>query len=289
MFVSGFSFIRNAIKFDYPIVESILSILPVCDEFIVAVGKSEDETEQLIRSIDSPKIRIINTIWDDSLREGGRVLAEETNKAKKSISKSADWAFYIQGDEVIHEKYLPVIRNSMLKYKDDKIIDGLLFNYAHFYGSYDFIGDSRDWYRKEIRIIRNYESIYSYKDAQGFRKNDKKLNVKPVSAWVYHYGWVKPPAIQQAKQENFNKLWHSDQWMEKKIEKVDEFDYSGIDSLSKFTGTHPEVMQNRIKKLNCTFSFDPTKKRLSPKKRLLKVIEKITGWRVGEYKNYRVV
>ena len=289
MFVSGFSFIRNAIKFDYPIVESILSILPVCDEFIVAVGKSEDETEQLIRSIDSPKIKIIKTIWDDSLREGGRVLAEETNKAKKAISKRADWAFYIQGDEVIHEKYLPVIHDSMLKYKDDKNVDGLLFHYAHFYGSYDFIGDSRDWYRKEIRIIRNYDSIYSYRDAQGFRNNGKKLNVKPVNAWVYHYGWVKPPAIQQAKQESFNKLWHTDQWMEKKIEKIDKFDYSGIDSLSKFTGAHPKSMQNRIKKLNWTFSFDPTKKKLSLKKRLLKIIENITGWRVGEYKNYRVI
>src|SRR4051812_20352100 len=118
MFVSGFTIARNVIKYDYPIVEAIRSILPLCDEVVVAVGKSEDATLELIRSINDPKIRIIETVWDDSLREGGRVLAEETNKAYDAISEKADWCFYIQGDEVIHEKYLPVIRETMLKWKE---------------------------------------------------------------------------------------------------------------------------------------------------------------------------
>ena len=48
MKVCGFSFIRNAVKYDYPIVESIRSILPICDKFVVAVGNSEDNTLQLI-------------------------------------------------------------------------------------------------------------------------------------------------------------------------------------------------------------------------------------------------
>src|SRR5690606_35951354 len=113
MFISGFTFVRNAIQFDYPIVEAINSILPLCDEVIVAVGNSDDDTLQLIQNINSPKIRIIETRWDDSLREGGRVLAEETNKAFDAISPQADWAFYIQGDEVVHEKYHEVIRNAM--------------------------------------------------------------------------------------------------------------------------------------------------------------------------------
>ena len=109
MKVVGFSFIRNAIKFDYPIVEAIKSILPICDEFIIAVGKSEDNTKELILSINSEKIKIIDTIWDENLRQGGRVLADETDKAFNQIS-GADWAFYIQGDEVIHEKYLRIIK-----------------------------------------------------------------------------------------------------------------------------------------------------------------------------------
>lgn len=289
MKVSGFTIVRNAIKYDYPIVEAITSILPVCDEMIVAVGKSDDDTLALIKSIDSPKIKIIETVWNDSLREGGKVLADETNKAFAAISKDTDWCFYIQGDEIVHEKYLPAIKDAMQKYKDDKNVEGLLFNYTHFYGSYDYVGDTRQWYRKEIRIVRNDKAISSYKDAQGFRKNGEKLKVKAVDASVYHYGWVKQPTAMQAKQESFNKYWHDDAWMKENVAKVDEFDYSQIDSVSKFSGTHPEVMQARINKMNWKFSFDPTQKKLSLKMKFLLSIEKIFGWKIGEYKNYKII
>ncbi|HEU4716725.1 MAG TPA: glycosyltransferase family 2 protein [Bacteroidia bacterium] len=287
MFVSGFTIVRNAVKFDYPVAEAIRSILPLCDEVVVAVGKSEDETLQLIRSIGDPKIRIVETVWNDALREGGRVLADETNKALDAVSEKADWCFYIQGDEVIHEKYHPAIREAMLKWKDDKNVEGLLFDYRHFYGSYDYVGDSRKWYRHEIRVVRNDRNIRSYRDAQGFRKKDNsKLRVKKSGAEVFHYGWVKPPQAQQAKQESFHKMWHDDEWMKKNIPVAEEFDYSQIDSLAKFSGTHPAVMKERTERMNWKFSFDPTKKKWGFKMRLLMWTEKTTGWRPGEYKNY---
>jgi glycosyltransferase involved in cell wall biosynthesis len=289
MKVSGFTIVRNAIKYDYPIVEAISSILPLCDEVVVAVGKSEDETLELIRSIGSSKIKIIETIWDETLREGGKVLADETNKAFAGIAADADWAFYIQGDEVIHEKYIPVIREAMQKYRDDKDVEGLLFNYTHFYGSYDYIGDSRRWYRREIRIVRADKNISSYLDAQGFRKNGEKLKVKHIDAFVYHYGWVKDPRAQQAKQQTFNKLWHDDEWMKKHVPDVDTFDYSSTDSVALFTGTHPQVMQERIRRMNWKFSIDPTKKKLSLKVRFLMFVEKTTGWKIGEYRNYKII
>jgi hypothetical protein len=289
MKVSGFTFVRNAIKFDYPVVEAITSILPLCDEFVIAVGKSDDGTLNLISSIKSSKIKIIETVWDDSLREGGKVLAVETDKAFAVISPDTDWAFYIQADEVVHEKYHPAILESMKKWKDDARVEGLLFNYVHFYGSYDFIGDSRRWYKREIRIVKYNKDIRSFRDAQGFRLGDKIIKVKAVDASVYHYGWVKPPELQQAKQENFHKLWHDDYWMEKNIPKTDQFDYSKIDSLALFKGTHPAVMKERIKNKNWSFDFDPTKKKFSLKVRFLYWIEKKTGWRIGEYKNFRMI
>ena len=289
MFVSGFTIVRNAIRFDYPIVEAIKSILPLCDEVVVAVGKSEDETLQLIKSINDSKIKIIETIWDDSLREGGKVLAAETNKAYDAISEKADWCFYIQGDEVMHEKYLPTIKSEMEKWKDDMRVEGLLFKYTHFYGSYDFVGDSRKWYREEIRIVRKNKEIRSYKDAQGFRKSDNsKLVVQPINAFVYHYGWVKPPAAMQAKQESFHKMWHDDKWMKENIPAAKEFDYSQIDSLAKFAGTHPIVMQERVQKQNWKFDFDPTKKKWGFKMKFLMWVEINFGWRIGAYKNYRI-
>ena len=289
MKVCGFSFVKNAIKYDYPIVEAIESILPVCDAFVIAVGESEDRTLELIQNINSPKIKIIETVWDESLRVGGAVLAEETNKAFDAIGDEFDWCFYIQGDEVVHEKYHGEIQSKMLQFKNDKNVEGFLFNYQHFYGSYDFVGDSRRWYQREVRIIRNDKNIRSWKDAQGFRKEGTKLKVKLIDASVYHYGWVKHPKHQQSKQEHFNKYWHSDEAVKKMVAQVDDFDYSKIDSLKKFENTHPKVMQQRIAKMNWEFSFDPTKKRLSFKDIFLQKIEKWTGWRIGEYRNYELL
>ncbi len=290
MKVTGFTIIRNAIKYDYPVVEAITSVLPVCDEFLVSVGNSDDGTLDLIKSINSPKIKIMESVWDDSLREGGKLLSIETNKAFDAIDKNSTWCFYIQSDEVIHEKYHAGIRKGMEKYAHEEKVEGLLFDYVHFYGSYNYVGNSRKWYRNEIRIIRNNKNIRSYKDAQGFRKtDDSKLNVKKIEASVYHYGWVKPPKAQQAKQENFHKMWHDDVWMKKNIEATEEFDYSKIDSLGEFKGTHPSVMQTRIKNQNWNFKFDPSKIKLSVKDKFLHIIEKNTGWRPGEYKNYKLL
>jgi hypothetical protein len=290
MKVAGFTFIRNALKYDYPIVEAITSILPICDEFVVAVGKSEDDTLALIQSIPSSKIRIIETVWDDSLREGGKVLAVETDKALAAISPEADWAFYIQGDEVIHEQYLPTIQQTMQKYLGNPAVEGLLFNYLHFYGNYHYVGDSRNWYRKEIRIIRNNQNVTSYKDAQGFRtKKAKKLKVKQIDAYVYHYGWVRNPAVLQQKVDSFVTLWHDDEALKKIVVEASEFDYYTIDSLAIFEGTHPQVMADRIKRMNWEFKFDVNKKQLYWRYKILHLIEKWTGWRVGEYKNYKVI
>ncbi len=290
MKVTGFTFIRNAIKYDYPVVESITSVLPVCSDFVVAVGKSSDGTLDLIKSIDKNKIKVIETVWDDSLREGGRVLAVETDKALKEVPENSDWAFYIQGDEVVHEKYLNNIEKEMARWKDNKDVDGLLFRYLHFYGSYDYIGESYRWYRREIRVIRPSGNIYSYRDAQGFRKdNNKKLNVKLIDACIYHYGWVKEPKAMQGKQETFHKYWHNDEWMEQHVAKADEFDYAKIDALSLFKGTHPKVMEERIKRKNWRFDYDISCNNFKFKDKLKRLLEKITGFRIGEYRNYKII
>ncbi|NMM50309.1 glycosyltransferase family protein [Marinigracilibium pacificum] len=288
MKVSGFTFIKNAVKYDYPIEEAIRSILPLCDEVVVAVGDCEDETRKLIENID-PKIRIVDTVWDPDLTAGGKVLAEETNKAFKEISPDTDWCFYIQGDEILHEKYIPAVREAMLKWKDNPKVDGLLFNYLHFYASYDYIGTSSNWYRREIRIIKNDSSIYSYRDAQGFRKNDnEKLRVKLIDAYIYHYGWVKDPKKMLAKIENFVKLYKGKEASEKRI--VNEgFDYSTIDALAKFEGTHPKVMESRINRKNWKFEHDLSYSRLSFKEKIKRFVRKTTGYHLWEYRNYKLL
>lgn len=290
MKVTGFTFVRNAIKYGYPVVEAIKSVLPLCDAFVVAVGDSEDETLELIKSIGSDRITIVETVWDDSLRAGGRVLALETDKAYAAIPEDTDWTFYIQGDEVIHEKYYPIIKESMLKFDKDSSIDGLLFKYRHFYGSYDYVGDSYDWYRREIRLFKYNKNVFSYKDAQGFRKapNDK-LSVKLVDAYVHHYGWVREPEAMQKKRTGFGKLYHNDQWIEKHVGDAKAFNYSGIGSLKKYNGTHPEVMIPLIDQKNWEFSHDISQNSYTLKDRFKRLVEKITGRRIGEYRNYKLV
>lgn len=290
MRVAGFVFIRNAIKFKYPVKESILSLLPLCDEVIVSIGNSDDDTEALIRSIDSPKIKIQHTIWDDSLKEGGRVLAVETDKAFDAITPGADWCIYLQGDEVLHEADYPAIRAAMELWKDDSRVEGLLFKYKHFYGSYEYIGDSRRWYAHEIRIIRQDPSIRSYRDAQGFRKNGRKLNVKLIDAYIYHYGWVRDPREQYQKHLDFEKLYGGDHVAKDvSLQELGGFDYSTIDSLVKFTGTHPSSMQDLIARQGWHFTADISKKNFNLKGWVLYYVEKYTGKRLWDYQNYTVI
>jgi len=286
VFVSGFTIARNVVQGDYPLREAVESILPLVDEMVIAVGRSEDNTLEYVRNFPSPKIRIIETIWDDSLRKGGVVLAAETNKALDACNPKADWCVYIQADECLHEADYRAIRAAMNQYAADKRVEGLLFNYRHFYGSYDYIADSRRWYRHEVRIIRRDPAIRSYMDAQGLRKNGKaKLHVVDSGGTVHHYGWVKHPEAQTQKLVQSSRFWHSDDYVQE-IADAGSFDYSNIDSLMRFEGQHPEVMQERITRINWSFSADPTRKRFGLKQRLLYALERITGWRPGEFRNF---
>ncbi|MDQ3551950.1 MAG: glycosyltransferase family 2 protein [Bacteroidota bacterium] len=287
MKVSGFTFIKNAVKFQFPIVEAIQSILPLCDEVVVAVGDSEDETREIVLSIDS-KIQVIDTVWDEN-QKGGGVLAAETNKAFHAVSKDSDWCFYIQGDEIVHEDEYNEITSAMHKWKDAEDVDGLLFKYRHFYGSFDYIGISSQWYKNEIRIIKNNKNIFSYKDAQGFRKNkNQKLGVKPLNAFIHHYGWVREPKAMEAKARNSRSFYHG-KTGDEQIADSKDFDYSQIDALENFKGTHPLVMQEQIKNKNWKFEHNMAYNKLKPKEKFKNLIEKITGNRPFDFKNYKII
>ncbi len=289
MKIAGFTIIKNAVVNDFPIVEAIRSILPVVDEMIVLVGDSSDETLALIESIVDPKIKIHHSVWDKNLRKGGKVLAIETDKAFQLIDDSFDWAFYIQGDEVVHEKYYSSIKEACTKYLTDNAVQGLLFKYKHFFGTYDYVGDSRKWYNHEVRIIRNNKKISSYLDAQGFRMNGVKLPVALIESFIYHYGWVKNPQQMKKKYKAQNIFWHDDEQIKKINESPDFFDFSEFDSLEKFTETHPLVMKKRIEAKNWELNLDLNKKNLSFKNFILYYFEKLTGIRLFDFRNYKII
>jgi len=243
----------------------------------------------LIRSINSDKIKIVHSDWDLSKLPGGKVMAIETDKAFKEISPESTWAFYIQCDEVVHEQYHAAIRKACEQYEHQKEVLGLVFNYVHFYGTYDYYGNSRRWYNKEIRIIRNDSRISSYRDAQGFRIDGKRLPCKLIDASIYHYGWVKNPKLMDHKLRNLSKNWMGKE-MKKRIDSIDGvFNYDEYDSMEVFKGTHPIVMQKRISEKNWHVEIDVTLKRFTFKKWVMYVLEKITGKRLFSFRNFEII
>ena len=106
---------------------------------------------------------------------------------------------------------------------------------------------------------------------------------------MYHYGWVRDPRAMQRKQQAFGHLYHDDKWIEENLANAGEFDYSRIDSLERFQGTHPNVMQDRIKHLNWEFDHDLSKNKLAPRERLKRLASHLLGRRIGEYRNYKMI
>jgi glycosyltransferase involved in cell wall biosynthesis len=239
MKISGFTIVRNAVKFNYPVLASISSILPICDEFIVNVGDSEDGTLDLIRSIASPKIRIIQSQWDMS--RGSEILSQQTNLALKECK--GDWAFYLQSDEVIHESDLSKLRFWMGYYLDKKDVDALRFWWFHFYGSFWRYRIDFGWYQKQDRIIRNNGQIESYGDAFGFRRIDgKPLRTRKSFCYLYHYGWVNSNDAMQKRYENAAAIGYVDK------AKNNSFDggYGDLRRFPSYWGTHPAVMKEMV-------------------------------------------
>ncbi len=248
MFVCGFSIVRNGVKYNYPFVEAIKSVLPLVDVFYVNVGKGEDNTLEVLKeSIKDPKLKIVETEWDMSMREGGKLLSFETNRIMRYCE--GDWGFYIQADEVVHEDDYDIIYEAMKRYLDNPRVEGLSFRYIHFEGTYDYVNPFR--YRKQVRIVRLRDDIVSWGDAAGFRKKDgRKLRTKPSGARIFHYGWVRSPEEMLKKQRDFEKLYHDDEFIEKVYRDKKIYTFPNMDICRPFKGTHPAVMHERIKRLN---------------------------------------
>jgi glycosyltransferase involved in cell wall biosynthesis len=298
MKLSGYTYVRNGIQLDYPFVESIKSVLSICDEFIVVLGDSQDKSREAIQSINSDKIRIVDSVWDFSKREGGVVFAEQSNIGLDHVS--GDWVFHIQADEVIHEDDLYKIKESINKYDSNPKVQGMILPYYHFWGGYNYIRTTRKVHRYEVRLFRNLKGIRSYRDSQGFRlyssvdnylkgETGKKLRVKKIDAPMFHYKRVRPPEKMKEKMNMFFKLYKDDAWLKKYEEKGTVYDYNKIDKLEEFHKSHPAVMKERVDNQNWEFVYDKSKQTMKFKYRVLYVFEKITGYRLFEYKNYKII
>lgn len=292
MKVSGFTFIKNGISLGYPFLESIHSIDPLCDEIIINVGfdnpecTANDGTYELIKNeFSGPKYKIIKNYWDPEVSSSGKILAQQTNLALKECQ--GDICQYIQGDEALHQNDYHNIKKGYEKLHSREDLHGLVFKYIHFYGNTNVYRYTRTVYRREVRTIKNGLDIMSWKDAQGFRfSNESKINACLIDASVYHYGWTRQQDVMDKKMKSFSKLYHG-----KDFELQNDFEYRRIWGLKPFQGTPPQthlkwVQENthktdllalkpsyRIKDWDIIFSD---------------FVEWLTGYRIGEYKNYRL-
>lgn len=262
MKISAFTMVRNADKYYFPIKESILSVLPIVDEFIVALGDNDqdDKTRSLIESIDSKKVKIIDRVWSEEEFVDGKIFANETTFALSQCT--GDWCLYLQADEVIHEDDLPTITSMCEKHLDNAKVDGFLFDYYHFFGDYKHYLPFHGWYKNEIRIVRNNNGVYSYKDAQSFRKlKNEKLNVIRINAHIYHYGWVRPPGLMQSKKKEQDSMHHGRETINEEYKlKTDEFDFGPLGNIPIFSKSHPEVMKDFIEKMDWSDKLNYSKK-----------------------------
>jgi hypothetical protein len=264
MMISGFSMAKNADSLYYPVKQAVQSILPIVDEFVIAIGDCSpgDKTRELIESIGDPKVKIIDTVWNLEKYPRGMEHAHQTDIAKEHCS--GDWLFYLQADEVIHENDLSEIQSACERFHDDKEVEGFLLKYRHFWGDYDHYHRAHGWYPYEIRIVRNDPEIHSWESAQSFRRipdfdglnyrrqeNTFKLKVVELDAWVYHYGWVRPPELMRKKNKAFQTIHKGKRRVdEMEKQRYFEFDYGPLNLLQEFKGTHPAVMRDWIEKFD---------------------------------------
>lgn len=307
MKISGFSFVRNGVSLYYPIIESIRSILPIVDEFVVAVGEGTDDTRERIAQIGDPKIKIIDTVWEEKYFKKGIINSIQTDIAMKECR--GDWLFYLQADEVVHEKYLAVIEKRCFELLEDSEVEGLLFRYKHFWGDYNHYHNGHGWYPNEIRIVRNLPEIHSWQSAQSFRKFEyydnprqedghSKLKVANVDAEIYHYGWVRPPHLMQNKRRALDSVHLGIKKAGDYYNQASkEFDYGPLNLLAEFNDSHPKVMEKMIAQFNwhnkLQLTGKPNKFRKPHKHETLKY--KFVSWiehtfnggkSIGGFKNY---
>jgi glycosyltransferase involved in cell wall biosynthesis len=303
MKVSGFTLIRNGTRFDYPFIESLRSLLPLVDELVINVGVGDDDTalriDELARAEGQGKVITFESHWpldDPEKKKEGLILSEQTNLALEKCT--GDWCIYLQADEIFHEEDYQNVRQAMEWADARPDVDGLLFDYVHFYGSFDVVQESRSAYRREVRAFKRSSGARSIGDAQSFRKADgSKLRVIRANARVFHYGWVRTPEAMREKTFFMDQLYHGDYHKKSTGDEQvphtgDNYRYKRFIGLHPYVGTHPRVMLERIqsKGWHWDLASSPLAWEWSDAKKIvLDAVERLTGVRLFEYRSYKRV
>ncbi|MFO1476654.1 MAG: hypothetical protein U1F98_08390 [Verrucomicrobiota bacterium] len=290
MKISGFTFIRNGTVLGYPFVPSIRSLLPLCDEIIVNVPRSTDDTLAAVQAIGDPKIRIIQSDWDENERVGDPIMRRHTDLALEQCT--GDWCVYIQGDEVLHEETIPAMRRTMELELNNPAVQGLLVDYTHFYGSFWTEVYSFGWYYKEVRVVRRDPSIRASGGAQGFRTiQNEKLRVKNSGGHYFHYGFGLKPSQARVKVGNLAHVYGDEKHKRKTAQRPERF-YDDDQKVKPFRGTHPATMRELAAAADWTYTSRNPLIRFRRNyfwEDIAMIVKRCTGVTLGVHKNYRLI
>jgi hypothetical protein len=216
------------------------------------------------------------------------VLGLETQRAMRACTHP--WGVYIQADEVLHERGAAELAQAIQRYDSDDRVEGLLVRYIHFYGGFDTIATHRRWYRREVRAVRLAPEldIRPYQGAQGFRvgPDHRKIRARLTNAEMFHYGWARPSQALKEKRELGRTMypWRNADDSQPLL--------AWIPGIRTFTGQHPAVARKWIENRR----HDPERV-IEPRRfrwgfiryYISGAIERLTGVRVFEFRNYKIV
>lgn len=241
--VSGFSIVRGARELDYPVLESLRSLLPLVEEIVVVAHGGDGETLGMLDSFGDQRLRVVTVDWDEGPRGGGRTLAWLTSIALARCRHP--WALYLQADEVLHEDDYDRIRHAVERYDGARAVDALSFRFLHFEGSYGYVNPLR--YRRQCRLVRNDGRLESVLDAAGFGRVDgRRLGTRRSGARIFHYGWARRPDALKAKTLALARLYHDETSVVRRWGGVPAARVGSAELAFRWSGRHPAVMQSRI-------------------------------------------
>jgi glycosyltransferase involved in cell wall biosynthesis len=244
--VSGLTIIRNGVKLNYPFMEVIRSALPICDEYIVVAGDSDDETLVQLATLNDERVKIIHTKWSPLVTPQKCLLAQQTNIGLAYCT--GRWCLFQQGNEVLHEKDLPNLRKLMETHADNQEVEAMLVERLTFWSDFNhFVAAYPRRHKYTARIIRPNIGTYSIRDGMSFAIFDnfsthgRYPRSIDTGADLYRYDYVHSVEQQERK---FSEAVHRSGTG---IKANDDYFYQNYPRqfIALFTGTHPAVMKAR--------------------------------------------
>ena len=247
----GLAFVKNGVNFDYPFIESLKSLAPIVSKTYINVGIGDDGTKEKVSECDN--LEIIDVDWDDNRSDKGLILSEMTNiplkKMREDIKDDDAWVFYLQSDEVIHEKdYSRILED--IKKAHENGCDVVSFRYLHFFHDHNTVALHKRWYPQEIRAFKLNSKILSHGDAQTFSGWTSSYD---SDAFIYHYGHVRQKDAYKKKMDRFHRYYQQGFDHFRKHIKRSIKDFLRDEKLHSFYGDHPIVMKDRIARLGGVF------------------------------------